>query len=34
MSAQFLQANVEYVAGFGDKGNLALPPAKKLIVGP
>jgi carbonic anhydrase len=33
-SAQFIQANAGYVANFGDKGSLALPPAKKLIVGP
>lgn len=30
----FPQANIEYVANFGDKGNLAAPPAKQLIVGP
>jgi hypothetical protein len=30
----FPQANAEYVANFGDKGSLGLPPAKKLIVGP
>jgi carbonic anhydrase len=34
MSANFAQANAEYVASFGDKGGLALPPAKKLVVGP
>jgi len=28
----FLQANAEYVASFGGKGSLAVPPAKKLIV--
>jgi hypothetical protein len=33
MSAYFSQANAEYVANFGDKGSLALAPAKKLIVG-
>ncbi|KIM85456.1 hypothetical protein PILCRDRAFT_5756 [Piloderma croceum F 1598] len=32
MSTQFIQANADYVANFGDKGSLALPPAKKLIV--
>jgi carbonic anhydrase len=34
MSAQFSAANAEYVANFGDKASLGLPPAKKLIVGP
>jgi len=29
---RFLRANAEYVASFGDKGSLGLPPAKKLIV--
>jgi len=31
-SSEFVKANEAYVAGFGDKGSLALPPAKKLIV--
>ncbi|KAI0045951.1 carbonic anhydrase [Auriscalpium vulgare] len=31
-SAQFPQANDKYVASFGDKGSLALPPARQLIV--
>lgn len=34
MSAQFSAANAEYVANFGDKASLGLPPAKNLIVGP
>ena len=29
----FAQANETYVAGFGDKGNLPLPPSKKLLIG-
>jgi hypothetical protein len=29
----FLQANEKYAASFGDKGSLAIPPAKKLAVG-
>ncbi|KAJ7044803.1 carbonic anhydrase [Mycena alexandri] len=29
---EFVKLNEPYVASFGDKGNLALPPAKKLIV--
>ena len=28
----FVQANERYVASFGDKGNLPLPPAKKLLI--
>jgi hypothetical protein len=30
---QFTNANESYVASFGNKGSLALPPAKKLAVG-
>ena len=29
----FAKANDEYVATFGDKGNLPLPPSKKLLIG-
>ena len=29
----FAKANEAYVATFGDKGNLPLPPAKKLLIG-
>ncbi|KAJ7724907.1 carbonic anhydrase [Mycena metata] len=29
---EFAKLNESYVASFGDKGNLGLPPAKKLIV--
>ncbi|KAI0359044.1 carbonic anhydrase [Trametes cingulata] len=28
----FLKANEEYVANFGDKGKLPLPPSKKLLI--
>lgn len=28
----FAKANEEYVANFGDKGNLPLPPSKKLLI--
>jgi predicted small lipoprotein YifL len=33
MSSDFLTNNAAYAATFGDKGGLALPPAKKLAVG-
>ena len=29
----FVKANEAYVANFGDKGKLPLPPAKKLLIG-
>ncbi|KAF7352384.1 Carbonic anhydrase [Mycena venus] len=29
---EFVKRNEQYVASFGDKGNLAIPPAKKLII--
>ncbi|KAJ7682294.1 carbonic anhydrase [Mycena polygramma] len=29
---EFAKRNEEYVASFGDKGNLAMPPAKKLAI--
>ncbi|KAJ6560429.1 carbonic anhydrase [Mycena capillaripes] len=29
---EFVKRNEQYVASFGDKGNLAMPPAKKLII--
>ncbi len=29
----FKQHNEAYVANFGDKGNLPLPPGKKLLIG-
>ncbi|KAI0058055.1 carbonic anhydrase [Artomyces pyxidatus] len=32
VQAEFVKANEPYVADFGDKASLALPPAKKLIV--
>jgi hypothetical protein len=30
---EFVKHNEHYVANFGNKGNLAMPPAKKLIIG-
>jgi carbonic anhydrase len=29
----FVKANEQYVASFGDKGSLSIVPAKKLVVG-
>jgi hypothetical protein len=31
---EFVKRNEAYVAAFGKKGDLAMPPAKKLIIGP
>ena len=31
---EFQAANDQYIASFGDKGSLPLPPAKKVIVSP
>ena len=30
--AEVMAANAKYVAGFGDKGKLALPPARRFAI--
>lgn len=30
---EFAKRNEQYVANFGDKGSLPMPPGKKLIIG-